>query len=128
MPGRRPEPVAGHSVRDVRGLEKNVNKVEIYKDDKGKWCVEVNGADLAAAIVDGGLAVSFEPGGAPPRVHMTLRADRLNMRLPEAVIDAIKQLDPATELTAPCHGECGDVSPHDAHLVPGALEYLGRDA
>lgn len=72
-----------------------MNKVDIYKDDKGKWCVEVNGVDLAAAIDDGGLAVSFEAGGLPPRVHMTLRADRLNLRLPEAVIETVKQLDPA---------------------------------
>lgn len=75
-----------------------MNQVDIYKNDKGKWCVEVNGVDLAGAIVDGGLAVSFDPGGIPPRVYMTLRADRFNMRLPEAVVETIKQLDPATEL------------------------------
>jgi hypothetical protein len=76
-----------------------MNKVDIYKDDKNKWCVEVNGVDLAAAVIDGGLSVSFEPGGMPPRVHLTLRADRFNMRLPEAVIEAVKQLDP-TEVDA----------------------------
>jgi hypothetical protein len=71
-----------------------MQKVDIFKDDKGKWRVEVNGVDLAPAIVDGGLAVSFEPGGMPPRVHMTLRADRFNIRLPEAVVEAVKHLDP----------------------------------
>lgn len=29
-----------------------------------------------------------------------------------------------TGLTVPCGG-CGDPSPHDAHLAPGALEQLG---
>lgn len=29
-------------------------------------------------------------------------------------------------LTVPCNGRCGDTSPHDAHLAPGALDYLGR--
>lgn len=33
--------------------------------------------------------------------------------------------DPAG-LTSPCLGNCGDDSPHDAHLKPGALEQLGE--
>ncbi|GIE30178.1 hypothetical protein Ait01nite_032230 [Actinoplanes italicus] len=105
-----------------------MSKVEIFKDDKNTWHVEVDGVDLASAIVDGGVQVQFEGGGLPPRVYLTLGADKLNLRLPAATIEAIKQLDPATELTSPCAGQCGDPSPHDAHLLPGALEYLGRDA
>lgn len=69
-----------------------MNKVEIFKDERGAWRVEVNGVNLADAIADGGLSVSFEPGGAPPCVHMTLRADKLNMRLPEATIKAVERL------------------------------------
>lgn len=30
------------------------------------------------------------------------------------------------QLTTACDGECGDPSYHDAHLTPGALEYLSR--
>lgn len=105
-----------------------MKKIDVYKDDKGKWCVMVEGVDLASAIADGGLTVSFEPGGAPPRVHMTLRSDRVNMYLPEAVIEAVKQLDPAPGMTIPCDGTCGSSDPHDAHLAPGAAEHLGRNA
>lgn len=31
----------------------------------------------------------------------------------------------ADSLTTPCGGGCGDTSPHDAHLAPGALDRLG---
>lgn len=35
---------------------------------------------------------------------------------------------PAPQLTTPCDGNCGDPSVHNAHLRPGALDYLTTGA
>lgn len=69
-------------------------KIEIYKDDRDRWVVLVDGVNMASAIADGGLRIEFPPEDAYPLAHMTLRARELNVQLPEAVIEAVEALLP----------------------------------
>lgn len=71
-----------------------MSKIEIYKDDYDVWNVVVDGVNLAGAIADGGLKIEIPSWPDPPLVHMTLRARRLNVTLPEATIKAVEALLP----------------------------------
>lgn len=44
----------------------------------------------------------------------------------ELPMPRLGETEPVT-LTAKCPGNCGDDSPHDSHLAPGALEYLAGE-
>lgn len=75
-----------------------MSKVDIFKDDEDRWHVEVDGINVAGALVAGGVRVDFDSGGMSPLVHLTLRPRELRLSLPEATVQAVEALLPGREV------------------------------
>lgn len=67
--------------------------VQIHQNSDGSGRVLVDGVDLSMHILADGFRIENLGGGKtdPARVHMTVVADTLDVDLPEAVIEAVRQ-------------------------------------
>jgi hypothetical protein len=74
----------------------------------------------------GGIIAQVRNGSvAAAQTEREIIKQYLEQRIPAAATPA-PAWGPAS-LTDPCLGGCGDPSPHDGHLKPGALEYLAGE-
>lgn len=68
-------------------------------DDRGA-CVKVDGVDITRAVLAEGFAVDFNRDPSQPHhatVTLRLRADQLDLDMPDAVLDAIRHEPPVAK-------------------------------
>ena len=73
-------------------------RIGVVEGDDRAACVLVDGVDITKSVLAEGFAVEFVNDATPYAVvSMRLRTDRLDMDLPQAVLDAI---DTTTEVSS----------------------------